>query len=414
MPLPELKIYDPSKSLAKGLAVANMKFEQNIATEKLGMARETLDFNKSKLTSSLASEARRNSLEEERMQMKRNAIKEEKIKSILEEDKEIVFGRYPINGTPEEKQQYIFDAVSSIGGRLTSEKQAGNLDMEIPEISNFVDRLGAGVTPDVFEEMAKKEGYFGEERESRNIPTDSDDYVGDMSSAWEEANPGKSAPRSKKAEWRMGYKRAQLGEVSDIATAKSNIKLQQEAAMANIKGAQAEATASGKGMGDINTEQYKAAETAEVNVGKIDTLIKHLESSDAITGMGANVFKNIERMKTLFGSKAAAGEVTDTELLDVMMGSEVFPLIKALGIGARGMDTPAEREFMRQVLTGSITLNKQTLVKMAQIRRDIAQRAIDKWNKRTDSGELDRWYSSTGQQKKKFGKSDNTDLRKLW
>ena len=30
MPLPELKIFDPSEALGKGLAVANMKFEQGI------------------------------------------------------------------------------------------------------------------------------------------------------------------------------------------------------------------------------------------------------------------------------------------------------------------------------------------------------------------------------------------------
>ena len=60
----------------------------------------------------------------------------------------------------------------------------------------------------------------------------------------------------------------------------------------------------------------------------------------------------------------------------------VFPMIKALGIGARGMDTPAEREFLRQVMTGTISMNKATLIKMTKLRRDISERVVKKYNKR--------------------------------
>jgi hypothetical protein len=79
-----------------------------------------------------------------------------------------------------------------------------------------------------------------------------------------------------------------------------------------------------------------------------------------------------------------------------MMGAAVFPMISSLGVGARGMDTPAEREFMRSVLTGSISLNKGTLVEMAKIRKNIEKRALDKWNKRVEKGELDRFFEATG------------------
>ena len=78
------------------------------------------------------------------------------------------------------------------------------------------------------------------------------------------------------------------------------------------------------------------------------------------------------------------------------MGSEVFPLIKSLGIGARGMDTPAEREFMRQVLTGRIGLNKETLLRMARMRSKEAGFQISNWNKRVNSGELDNFFKYSG------------------
>jgi hypothetical protein len=87
-----------------------------------------------------------------------------------------------------------------------------------------------------------------------------------------------------------------------------------------------------------------------------------------------------------------------------MMGSEVFPMIKALGIGARGMDTPAERDFMRKVLTGEISLNKGTLVEMARMRKRVAERAIDRWNKRVDKGELDKFFEASGVVKERIGR----------
>lgn len=167
--------------------------------------------------------------------------------------------------------------------------------------------------------------------------------------------------------------------------------------------AEAQAKATGTAVGAGNYEQYNAATAAVSNIAKIDDLITEIESSEAITGFGAEVLKNIERVKAKIGSDVATGKVQDTEILDVMMGSEVFPLIKELGVGARGMDTPAEREFMRQVLTGSISLNKGTLLKMAQIRKSIAQRAIDRWNTRTDKGELDKFYEASDITKETIG-----------
>jgi hypothetical protein len=163
-----------------------------------------------------------------------------------------------------------------------------------------------------------------------------------------------------------------------------------------LQGSIAEAKKTGTDIGENNIAQYQAAEAAPNKIKDLDKLLTHLESSDAETGLGAEMFKNIERAKALMGSDAAAGKVKDTELLDTMMGAAVFPMISSLGVGARGMDTPAEREFMRSVLTGSISLNKGTLVEMAKIRKNIEKRALDKWNKRVEKGELDRFFEATG------------------
>jgi hypothetical protein len=149
--------------------------------------------------------------------------------------------------------------------------------------------------------------------------------------------------------------------------------------------------------------QHESATAAIDNVAKLDMVLNHLQTSEAITGMGSELLLSLERAKQLVMKDEASGKkVSDTELLDALLGSDVFPMIKALGIGARGLDTPAEREFLRNVMTGTTPLNKETLIRMSKLRRDIASRAVEKWNDRVDSGELDRYFELTQSPKKRL------------
>jgi hypothetical protein len=155
--------------------------------------------------------------------------------------------------------------------------------------------------------------------------------------------------------------------------------------------------------GKDDVEQFNTAVSAKADLTKIKGLVKELETSQAITGLGAGILKNVERAKVLLANDKKAGKVvSDTEYLDALMGSEVFSMIKPLGIGARGLDTPAERQFLRQVMTGDIALNKETLLKMAKMRQDITERSINRWNTRVKKGELDRFFSATGRTKEEI------------
>jgi hypothetical protein len=129
------------------------------------------------------------------------------------------------------------------------------------------------------------------------------------------------------------------------------------------------------------------AETAAESMPKIQDTLKLLREGDAVTGIGADIRLNIERVKAQFlKNKGSMSAVKDTELLDAFLGSEVFPMISALGIGARGLDTPAEREFLRGVFTGTIAMSKETLIELTEVRERIAQRAVDKYNKKLSEG----------------------------
>jgi hypothetical protein len=41
-------------------------------------------------------------------------------------------------------------------------------------------------------------------------------------------------------------------------------------------------------------------------------------------------------------------------------------------------------------------MNKETLRRMTEIRRNVSVRAIEKWNKKVDSGELDNYFKASG------------------
>jgi hypothetical protein len=156
----------------------------------------------------------------------------------------------------------------------------------------------------------------------------------------------------------------------------------------------------GKTKGERDYSTFDAAQKAAGNLPKINATLNELQTSEAITGLGSEVFKNVERAKATFlADKKAGKKVTDTEYLDALLGSDIFPMISSLGIGAKGLDTPAEREFLRQVMTGTTSMNKDTLVKLTTLRKDLEERAINKFNEKVESGELDKFFSQTGERK---------------
>lgn len=152
----------------------------------------------------------------------------------------------------------------------------------------------------------------------------------------------------------------------------------------------------------------KATATADINLienaqavagtlPKMYETFKLLETGALNTGFAAELQQVVDRAKTkLLTDKAAGKRVTDTEYLDALLGSDVFPQISALGIGARGLDTPAEREYLRQVITGTISLDRETLKRMTDFRIKAAERAVEGYNKKLTAGEFKQYQDVTG------------------
>lgn len=157
----------------------------------------------------------------------------------------------------------------------------------------------------------------------------------------------------------------------------------------------------GKLSGEDVMARYKNVQSSVRGLQKSNEALDLLKQGKPVTGLGADLELGISRLR-----KAVAGRpdksISDTELLEAVLGQDVFQQIQQLGIGARGLDTPAEREFLRSVVSGTKTLDKQTLIKMAEARRNAQEDIIRSWNEDTKSGDLDSFYRDTGYRKKEY------------
>ena len=152
-----------------------------------------------------------------------------------------------------------------------------------------------------------------------------------------------------------------------------------------------------------NTAIFQAGQSAVKNIAKIDETLNLIEQGSPTTGLGAELINNINRTKLLFtDSNKNIKDVSDTELLNSLLGADVFPQIGALGIGAKGLDTPAEREFLRQVMTGTISMNKDTLIRMTNLRKKYEEKSLNQYNKAVEEGQLDDLFQFSGLPKRKL------------
>lgn len=142
---------------------------------------------------------------------------------------------------------------------------------------------------------------------------------------------------------------------------------------------------------------YDTAQQAIPALEKLNEVQQIVSSGDLNTGIASEIATNVDRVRSQFLADQKAGKrVTNDQKLDALLGSDVFPMIGTLGIGARGLDTPAEREFLQNVFTGTRKLDAPAIQELVRIRRDIQIRAIEKYNEEVSSGRMDKFFQNTG------------------
>ena len=139
------------------------------------------------------------------------------------------------------------------------------------------------------------------------------------------------------------------------------------------------------------------------------------QASRIVTSLGLDTkFKDeIDAVKANPNSRQAKDilyeKLVRTEITKVMTGSDVFPMISSLGIGARGLDTPAERDFLISVMTGLPTMTIDTLKIMTKFRLKMYLDGLEKYNRKVDSG-----YFKMHNQNENFVPFERIDTSKMY
>ena len=172
-------------------------------------------------------------------------------------------------------------------------------------------------------------------------------------------------------------------------------------------------TAIGAKGAERDIKLIEGAEMAVGQIAKLDRAMQLVRDPNTTVGQFANEFLAIDKAKYLVGvgDKAQLSDkISTTEVLDAMLGSDVFPMIKQLGIGARGLDTPAEREFLQKVMTGAIPMNRDTLTKLTIMRRNNFVEMAKRYNEKYDGKGWERLKNSEiGNQLKRMEYNEGKD-----
>lgn len=90
----------------------------------------------------------------------------------------------------------------------------------------------------------------------------------------------------------------------------------------------------------------------------------------------------------------------NTQIIDRALQEGVFAAINDLGIGARGLDTPAERQFLVAVVAGDTNQMESTLRALLEEKMKRSRRQVTRYEERREAGELRRFENAFGRKVK--------------
>jgi hypothetical protein len=153
----------------------------------------------------------------------------------------------------------------------------------------------------------------------------------------------------------------------------------------------------GTGIGEDLLKTRLAAQTANENLPKMYTALNMLKTQPITTGLGYQFYDIINQLRSQYLSDKEAGvEVTNSQYLDSLVGGAVFNAIADLGIGARGIDTPAEKDFLLEVITGKRSLSKDALIAITEMRIENTEKSVNRFNDYLSKGDYKDYEKARG------------------
>ena len=146
-----------------------------------------------------------------------------------------------------------------------------------------------------------------------------------------------------------------------------------------------------------DTALVASVETAIAGLEKTQEVLDLLDQGQVNTGVLGSFKQNFDRILSATGiSRESALKASNTQVVEALLGSDVFGMISTLGIGAKGLDTPAERDFLIKVMTGQIGDEPETIRRLTELRQKYSRKILEKYNQRLKEGRLNKYMDYTG------------------
>jgi hypothetical protein len=148
--------------------------------------------------------------------------------------------------------------------------------------------------------------------------------------------------------------------------------------------------------------QYTSAQGALQRLESINDQIAMLDKGNVNVGFMGEIKTGIDKLTAAFGNKDAAERVTNTEILESVLGLDLMSAITAAGLTTRSFDTPAEMKNLRAAFVGGTTLSPEAIKTIAKFRRGVLQTVVNDYNQKVDKGVYNRLSEAFGQPVKKI------------
>jgi len=147
----------------------------------------------------------------------------------------------------------------------------------------------------------------------------------------------------------------------------------------------------GKSLAEDDKKLVKDSQNAVKQIEKTNSVLRILNRGEMNIGAFSTIEQSFDRVKAEFGFGEGEEAASETQLLNALLGSDVFPLINQLGIGARGLDTPAERDFLQAVFVGTVKMEGAALEQLTRLRQKYSTQIIQDFNNKVDEDYFKRY-----------------------
>jgi len=149
---------------------------------------------------------------------------------------------------------------------------------------------------------------------------------------------------------------------------------------AGMAGAKASTGAQAQRLNDNFLNLYDVAESAEENLDKLDATIKDLKENDGRGGFFQPIEQYANAILAEFKNEEAVRDATREQILESEAIQRMMDWFKRQGLGARGLDTPAEFRAWLKATGGNLSMTNEATIHFLETAREDILKSVDRYN----------------------------------